>query len=75
MKRVRISFGILCAIVVIAVIAAVCHQWHVQGCGWFSLIAAIAFYAGSSYCVWRVIDEFFADIQHRYEDEQQSKED
>lgn len=75
MKRVRISWGISCLIITIAVIGLVGYNWYKQGCEWYGIFIAGICYAGSSYCVWRVIDEFLEDAQHRYEDEKQSKED
>ena len=68
MKRVRIVFGILCLIATIAVIALVCHQWYIQGCRWYSLIAATIFYSVCAFGIWWTIDEFLAYIQEQEED-------
>jgi len=69
MKRLRIGFGIICAIFAIAIMAAVCYQWHSQGCGWLSLIAGCIFYLVCSFGIWYTIDQFLADIQHRVDDD------
>lgn len=75
MKRLRISFGILCLIVTIAVIVAVCIQWHKQGCEWISMASAILFYSTCALGIWFTIDKYFAGIQrHNEEDEYYGKE-
>ena len=43
MKK-RNIFRIVWAVVSLALIAFVCFEWHRQGCGVWSLIAAISFY-------------------------------
>ena len=68
MKRLRIVFGIFCLIATITVIAIVCHQWYIQGCGWYSLIAAIIFYSVCALGIWWTTDEFLASIQKEDDD-------
>ena len=43
MKK-RNIFRTAWAVVSLALIALVCYWWHIQGCGVWSLIAAISFY-------------------------------
>lgn len=35
----------------------VCVEWQRQGCGWWSLVAAIAFYGGCLFAMWFTIDQ------------------
>ena len=43
MKK-RTIFRTAWAVVSLALIAFVCYWWHIQGCGVWSLVAAVSFY-------------------------------
>ena len=43
MKK-RNIFRMAWAVVSLALIALVCYEWHIQGCGVWSLVAAVSFY-------------------------------
>ena len=45
MKRAKILTAVFCLVIDIIICVAVCWQWHAQGCGVWSLIAAIIFYS------------------------------
>ena len=43
MKK-RTIFRTACAVISLSLIAFVCVEWHKQGCGVWSLVAAVSFY-------------------------------
>ena len=45
MKRATITTALVCLIIDIVICTAVCIQWKAQGCGTWSLVAAIIFYS------------------------------
>ena len=56
MKTKRIILGAACATAFTALVACVCVVWYKQGCGLYSLLAAIAFYGSCGAAVWEVFD-------------------
>ena len=59
-KRVTVARWIVAAMFGVcggALVAYVCAVWHQMGCGWWSLVAAIAFYGGGMFCFWFAIDQ------------------
>ena len=65
MKRVRIGWGIFCAVSDIALCIWVCHEWAKVGCEWFSLLLAIIFYTVGALGIWLTVDSVFSDVQNR----------
>lgn len=57
MKTARVINGIVWAVVTIGIMAMVVVEWHAQGCGIGSLIAAIVFYAATGVGLWVCIDQ------------------
>lgn len=56
MKTKRIINAAFWAALSIGICIGVCIQWHAQGCGIESLIAAIAFYTGAPFAIGYTID-------------------
>ena len=58
MKRATIATALVCLIIDIIICMAVCLQWKAQGCGTWSLVAAIAFYSVGCVGLYICIREF-----------------
>lgn len=56
MKTKRIINAAIWSAVSIATCIGVCLQWHAQGCGAESLIAAIVYYTGAPFAIAYTID-------------------
>lgn len=59
-KRIKVARGITGSVFGLAamvLIPYVCVEWSRQGCGWWSLVAAIGFYGGSLFAIWFAIDQ------------------
>lgn len=59
-KRIKAARGIVGSVFgadAMVLIPYVCVEWYQQGCGWGSLVAAIAFYGGSLFAIWFTIDQ------------------
>lgn len=53
----RKVIAIIHAVLAVCMIAYVLYEWHAQGCGWYSLAAAIFFYGGFILLLWVCIDQ------------------
>lgn len=69
MKRAKIISGIICLVFDIVICIMVCHQWALQGCGFWSLFAAIVFYTVGCLGLWILIDQII-DAVYRYDDDE-----
>ncbi len=56
MKRKRIIAGAVAAVVAIALCAFVCASWKAQGCGAWSLVAAVTMYTSIIAALWGTVD-------------------
>ena len=56
MKTKRIINGAFWATLSLATCIGTCVYWHNAGCGWESLIAAIAYYTACPAAIWATID-------------------
>ena len=59
-KRIKVArriTGCVFGAAAMVLIPYVCVEWHRQGCGWWSLVAAIGFYGGSLFAIWFAIDQ------------------
>lgn len=62
MKARKINAAIW-AVVAVVISTMVCVEWHSQGCEWWQLAVAIAFYAAGCLGIWGVIDQTIKDIK------------
>lgn len=62
MKTARVINGIVWAVMTIGIMAMVVAEWHTQGCGVGSLIAAIVFYGATGAGLWVCIDQTIKDL-------------
>ena len=65
MKKPRLLNAAIWAGVGITTIVLVCYQWHQQGCGRESLIAAIVEYSAITICLGGVVDATIKDHQQK----------
>lgn len=59
-KRIKVArriAGSVFGVAGVVLIPYVCAEWYHQGCGWWSLVAAIGFYGGSLFAIWFAIDQ------------------
>ena len=63
MKRLRIGWGIFCAICDIALTVFVCMEWSKTGSAWWSLVLAGVFYTIGCINVWKFFDDLFKKAQ------------
>lgn len=61
LSKARLISAIIFAIMGIALVVGVCLTWYNQGCGWDSLIAAIAVFGCGSIGLGVCSDEFIKD--------------
>ena len=69
MKRVRIGWAILCAVIDIALVVCVCQEWAKTGSAWWSLILAGVYYTIGAVVFWDFFDTVFRDAQRRDEED------
>ena len=61
-RKARAIWGAVAALGGIALIVYVCmYWWTMEGCGFDSLAAAIAFYAAGTTAVWSVFDQIIKE--------------
>lgn len=58
-RALRVAHHVMYAVVFIAVVSYVCVRWWSQGCGVWSLVACVAFYAAICFGTWYVSDTTF----------------
>ena len=69
MKRVRIGWAILCAVIDIALVVLVCMEWSKNGSPWWILVLAGVVYTIGAICGWAWFDDILKYQQHREEDD------
>ena len=69
MKRVRIGWAILCAVIDIALVVLVCMEWSKNGSPWWILCVAGVVYTIGAICGWAWFDDILKYQQRREEDD------
>ena len=67
MKRVRIGWAIICAVLDIALVVLVCMEWSKNGSPWWILVLAGVIYTIGAFASWVFIDTFLYEAQCREE--------
>ena len=67
MKRVRIGWAILCAVIDIALVVLVCMEWSKNGSPWWILVLAGVIYTIGAIVGWAWFDDIFKAAQEREE--------
>ena len=67
MKRVRIGWAILCAVIDIALVVLVCMEWSKNGSPWWILVLAGVIYTIGAIVGWAWFDDILKAAQEREE--------
>ena len=67
MKRVRIGWAIVCAVIDIALVVLVCMEWSKNGSPWWILVLAGIIYTIGAICIWGWFEMILRDAQDREE--------
>ena len=67
MKRVRIGWAILCAVIDITLVVLVCMEWSKNGSPWWILLLAGVVYTIGAICGWGFIDGYLYEAQEHEE--------
>lgn len=67
MKRVRIGWAILCAVIDIALVVLVCMEWSKNGSPWWILVLAGIIYTIGAFAIWGWFEMILRDAQDREE--------
>ena len=67
MKRVRIGWAILCAVIDITLVVLVCMEWSKNGSPWWILVLAGVIYTIGAIVGWAWFDDILKAAQEREE--------
>ena len=67
MKRVRIGWAIICAVIDIALVVLVCMEWSKNGSPWWILVLAGVIYTIGAIVGWAWFDDILKAAQEREE--------
>ena len=67
MKRVRIGWAIICAVIDIALVVLVCMEWSKNGSPWWILVLAGVVYTIGAFAGWGFIDSLLYEAEYRNE--------
>ena len=67
MKRVRIGWAIICAVIDIALVVLVCMEWSKNGRPWWILVLAGVIYTIGAIVGWAWFDDILKAAQEREE--------
>ena len=67
MKRVRIGWAIICAVIDIALVVLVCMEWSKNGSPWWILVLAGVYYTIGAIVGWAWFDDILKAAQEREE--------
>ena len=63
-NKSKVVAAIVCGILASIICVSVCIQWHAQGCGFWSLFAAVAFYTVGCWGLYIFISEIIDWVQY-----------
>lgn len=67
MKKTRKIVAGLFGMIGLACSTGTMLAWHSLGAGWWSLIAALVFYLGSTFVLWVTIDETLKEREQKWQ--------